>query len=115
MKLKSFIYLNTSFLFLLLSCEKTDCNNIKIAYYPDEYNLIVESSEIDDTWIKINGFSLLTNQKENIMVHNNWIFDVDELEMGDTIKKEKGKLPISIHKKNSVIMHDWYCNGKVYK
>lgn len=68
------LLLGISILFLTFSCQEPDCNVFKKAYYPEEYYLIVESSEIDDTWIKVEGYSLLTNQKESIMVHNNWIF-----------------------------------------
>lgn len=109
MKIKSLIYL--SILVFPFSCKKSDCNVFKKAYYPDEYYLIAEQSEINETWIKIEGLSLITNQKENIMVHNNWIFGINEIEIGDTIKKEKGKLSISIHKQYTVIIYDCYFNG----
>lgn len=103
------------FLILLCSCGEPDCNIVKKAYYPDEYYLIVEQANIDLTWIKIQGKTLLTNKKTNIMVHNNWIVNSNEVEIGDTIVKRKGDLVLSIHKKDSIITHNWYCRGKPYK
>jgi len=111
--MKVFVFL--SFLILVSSCEKPDCNQVKQAYYPDEYNLIVEQANIDLTWIKIQGQTPLTNKKTNIMVHNNWIVNSNEVEIGDTIVKRKGDLVLTIHKKDSIITHNWYCRGKPYK
>ncbi|KFF13933.1 hypothetical protein IW15_00320 [Chryseobacterium soli] len=111
--MKVFVFL--SFLILLCSCGEPDCNIVKKAYYPDEYYLIVEEASIDNSWIKIRGSVLITNEKSNIMVHNNWIDDYNEVEMGDTIIKREGNLELVVHKKDTIIRHDWYCRGKPYK
>lgn len=111
--MKLFIYLNT--LLFLFSCRKADCNDVKLAFYPDEYNLIVEKSKINLTWIKVEGHLPVTLKKSSIMVHNNWIIDSNEIEVGDTILKKKGELIFSIHKKDTIVNHNWYCEGKVYK
>lgn len=71
-KVKSLLYL--SILVFLFSYKKSDYNVFKKAYHPGEYYLIVEKSEVNNTWIKIKDLSLLSNKKENIMVYNNWIF-----------------------------------------
>ncbi|WKW46712.1 hypothetical protein P3875_01170 [Myroides sp. JBRI-B21084] len=39
----------------------------------------------------------------------------DILEKGDTIIKRKGELTFSIHKKDTVIVVKWECEGKVYE
>ncbi|WP_123838365.1 hypothetical protein [Chryseobacterium oncorhynchi] len=111
--MKIFVFL--SFLMLLSACGEPDCNIVKQAYYPDEYNLIVGESNIDNSWIKIIGYDPITNKKSNIMVHNNWIDDYNEVEEGDTIIKKRGDLMLAIHKKDTIIRHDWYCRGKPYK
>ncbi|WP_262488047.1 hypothetical protein [Chryseobacterium joostei] len=41
--------------------------------------------------------------------------DFDEVEEGDTIIKKRGDLMLAIHKKDTIIRHDWYCRGKPYK
>ncbi|KQT16314.1 hypothetical protein ASG31_12410 [Chryseobacterium sp. Leaf404] len=101
-------------LVITLSCTNPDCNDVKKAFYPEEYNLIVVSTNIDPTWIKASGYSHTKNTSDNIMVHNNWIVGSEEIEAGDTIKKEKGQLVLSIHKKDTIINHDWFCKGKAY-
>lgn len=102
-------------LLITLSCTNPDCNDVKKAYYPEEYNLIVVSATTDQTWLKVSGYSYKKNTSDNIMVHNNWIIDSEEMETGDTIKKEKGQLVLSIHKKHTIINHEWFCKGKAYR
>lgn len=109
------IFIFFSFMILVSSCGEPDCNNVKKAYYPEDYNLIVEEASIDNTWIKVRGSVPITNKKSNIMVHNNWIVDFNEVEVGDTIIKRKGNLELAVHKKDTIIRHDWYCRGKAYK
>lgn len=109
------VFVCLSLIVLTYSCGKADCNSVKLAFYPDEYNLIVEEANIDLTWIKVEGQIPLTKEKTNIMVHNNWIVKPDEVEIGDTIVKRKGDLILTIHKKDSIILHHWYCRGKSYQ
>ncbi|MBT2623523.1 hypothetical protein [Chryseobacterium sp. ISL-6] len=111
--MKTFLYI--IIISIMFSCEKSDCNSYKPAFYPDEYYLIAKEINIDEVWIKIEGSAPVTNEKESIMVHNNWIVNSNEVERGDTIVKKKGELALYIHKKNAIIMHDWYCNGSPYK
>lgn len=111
--MKIFVFL--SFLLFISSCGEPDCNIVKKAYYPKEYNLIVEEVSIDNSWIEIRGSVPITNEKSNIMVHNNWIDDYNEVEIGDTIIKREGNLELAVHKKYTIIRHDWYYRGKAYK
>lgn len=109
------IFVFSSFLFLVFSCSEPDCNNVKQGFYLNEYNLIVEESNINEVWIKIRGTVPKTEKKTSIMVHNNWMVGLDEVEEGDTIVKRRGELMLFIHKKDTIIRHDWYCKGKPYK
>lgn len=102
-------------MFTILSCNKTDCNDVKQAFYPDEYNLIIEESNINLTWIKIDGSIPIVGKKSNIMVHNNWILNSNDVEIGDTIVKKKGSLDLTIHKKDTILSFDWHCRGKSFK
>ncbi|MGU3373670.1 hypothetical protein [Chryseobacterium sp. M5A1_1a] len=109
------IFIFFGFLFCLFSCGEIDCNTAKQGFYLNEYNLVVEDANIDGTWIEIRGYDPITYKKSNIMVHNNWINDYNEVETGDTIMKKRGYLMLAIHKKDTIIRHDWYCRGKPYK
>jgi hypothetical protein len=102
-------------LFIISSCTNPDCESVKEAFYPEEYYLIVREVNINQTWLKATGYSAVTNSRDNIMVHNNWIIEPNEVEAGDTIKKERGKLLLSIHKKDTVINFEWFCKGTVYR
>jgi len=101
--------------FVVYSCGEVDCNQVKEAYYPEEYYLIAQEIDIDQTWIKIGGTIPVTGYESNIMVHNNWIDNSNDVEIGDTIVKKRGELPLYIHKKDTVLVYDWYCKGKPYR
>jgi len=110
---KILIYLNS--LFVILSCKEVDCNEVKQSFYPIEYNVVVRGSHIDLTWIKIVGSSLKNDGESDIMIHNNWILDSSNVEIGDTIIKRKGSLDLTIHKKDTIFLFNWHCRGKSYK
>lgn len=99
----------------IIGCKEVDCNDVKQAFYPEEYNLIVEESNVDLTWIKIRGHVPETYKNSNIMVHNNWRFDSASVDFGDTVVKRRGSLNITVHKKDTTLLFDWYCRGKTYK
>ncbi|PRB02464.1 hypothetical protein CQ046_12975 [Chryseobacterium sp. MYb7] len=101
--------------YVLCSCGEVNCNDVKKAYYSEEYYLVAQEIDIDQTWIKIKGTVPVKEYESNIMVHNNWIDNSNDVEVGDTIIKKKGELPLYIHKKDTIIVHDWYCDGKPYK
>jgi len=42
-------------LLFFYSCGEADCNQIKKAYFPDEYYIFVTQSKVDLTWIKLEG------------------------------------------------------------
>lgn len=109
------IFIFFSFVILVSSCGEPDCNIVKQAYYPEKYYLIVGEASIDNSWIEVRGRIPITNEKSNIMIHNNWIDDFNEVEVGDTIIKREGNLELTVHKKDTIIRHDWYCRGKAYK
>jgi len=111
--MKNFVFV--ALILIMQSCKKKDCNDFKYAYYPNEYYSVVEQSTIDEVWIKVDGFVPVTNENADIMVHNNWMIPPSEVETGDTIVKRKGELAISIHKKDTIILHHWYCSGKPYQ
>lgn len=43
-----------------------------------------------------------------------WTQFEDEISTGDTIIKRKGELTFNIHKKDTIISHEWVCEGKTY-
>jgi hypothetical protein len=59
---------------------------------------------------KVKGYDPIS-QKTNICKSDNrwWDLYSDEIEIGDTIVKERGELTFNIHKKDSIITHTWKC------
>lgn len=49
------------------------------------------------------------------MVHNNWMLNSNDVELGDTIIKREGSLDVAIHKKDTILQFKWHCKGKTFK
>lgn len=67
MKIPASLFLLCTF----IACKEVDCNDVKQAFYAEEYNLIAEESNVDLTWIKIRGHVPENYKNSDIMVHNN--------------------------------------------
>ncbi len=68
--------------------QKSDCYIFKKTYHPEEYYLIVEKSEVNKTWIKIKDLSLLSNKKKILRFTIIGFFDINEINIRETIKKK---------------------------
>lgn len=105
--MKNVIYL---FLFVFLqSC--IDCKRDTETAYNDECHLVVEIPPSDYPYLfKTKGYDPVT--KKTKICHNDsrwWSLYIKEIEVGDTIVKKKGELTFYIHKKDTIIAHDWVC------
>ncbi|WLD24300.1 hypothetical protein NU10_02550 [Flavobacterium dauae] len=70
----------------------------------------------DSPYMKSEGTHLLTGKKCVCEDETRSLTDYAHLlEKGDTIIKRKGELSFSIHKKDTVIVVKWECEGKVYE
>ncbi|RCU43155.1 hypothetical protein EIZ47_06835 [Chryseobacterium lacus] len=102
------------FLFVFFqSC--IDCKRDTDTAYNEECNLVVEISPTEYPYLfKAKGYDPIT--KEVKICHNDsrwWSLYKKEIEEGDTIVKKKGDLVFYIHKKDTVIAHEWVCyDGK---
>ncbi len=78
--------------------------------------MIVESKDIGTSGnLAMDGRNPFTNEKCNCNEENRWwaIFR-SQIDIGDTIIKRKGELTFNIHKRDTIISHEWECDGKTY-
>lgn len=67
--------------------------------------------ELNLTGRKINSNEILSTQ-----IMSRWYRAfIDSMEVGDTIIKREGELPMYIHKKDTILRFDYDCDGKTYK
>lgn len=97
-------------LFIILqSC--ADCKRDTETASNDECNLVVEIPPSEYPYLfKAKGYDPVT--KEVKVCHNDsrwWSLYKKEIEEGDTIVKKKGELIFYIHKKDTIIAHEWVC------
>jgi len=92
-----------------------DCEKSTRTMAEDECNLVIQKppSEYPDLF-KAKGYDPITKE-EKICINSNrwWSLYINEIEEGDTIVKKKGELIFYIHKKDTLIAHEWICyDGK---
>ncbi|WP_314244811.1 hypothetical protein [Empedobacter tilapiae] len=65
--------------------------------------------------LAMEGINPFTQEKCNCNKENR-SFSIyrNEIEIGDTVIKRKGELTFYIHKKDTIISHEWECDGKTY-
>lgn len=99
-------------LFLLIFIQScTDCKRDTETAYKDECSLVVEipPSEYPNLF-KTKGYDPITKEKEMVDNENRWWDEYKkEIAVGDTIVKKKGELIFYIHKKDTIIAHEWVC------
>ena len=113
------------FLFIILSCNKLsnrfslngNCEDVATIFREIECLQIFEKLPAwDSPYMKSEGTHLLTGKRCVCEDDTRWLNTYrDILEKGDTIIKRKGELTFSIHKKDTVIVVKWECEGKVYE
>ena len=98
---------------ILLSCLSCSKEGDKRKYAQllanEECNLVIESPPYDNSvWFEVKGYDPITHESKTCKTHNRWwnLF-ANEMEYGDTIVKKKGELIFAIHKKDTIIHHDW--------
>lgn len=87
-----------------------DCKRSSKFIFEDKFNLVVQiPSEYPDLF-KTKGYDPVTKEMKTYRDGNRWLdFYKKEIEEGDTIVKKKGELVFYIHKKDTVIAHEWVC------
>ena len=93
----------------IISC--TNCKRDTETALEEECNLVVEIPPSDYPYLfKTKGYVPVTN--ESVVCHNDsrwWSLYTKEIKVGDTIVKKKGELIFYIHKKDTIIAHEWVC------
>ena len=105
------------FLLLIFSCnQKPNCEAFLRIDRDSECLMIVKKEQfITAATLGFEGVNPYTNEKCECNDNNRWWYLFrDEINIGDTIIKRKGKLTFNIHKKDTIISHEWECDGKTF-
>lgn len=99
-----------TFLFFSM-CYCTDCERSKEFILEDKFCLVVEIAPLNyPDLFKTKGYDPNTRETKIYEDGNRWLdFYKKEIEVGDTIVKKRGELMFYIHKKDTVIAHEWVC------
>lgn len=105
--------------FSLLSCyqfKEVSCEEAAEGHRPDHVNLIVRKSSGSAFRLRLEG-SDPTTKKNIIFQRQNYTWAqwfINKISVGDTIVKNKGQLKFYIHKKDTVLVFPFECDGKVF-
>ena len=105
------------FLLLILSCnQKPNCELFLNLRKNSECLMIVESRDWGTSGnLAMDGRNPYTNENCDCNEQNRWwAIYRNEINIGDTIIKRKGELTFNIHKKDTIISHEWECDGKTF-
>lgn len=101
---------NLCLLFFLNSCLEMNCEEFTEIRKEEECLSIVEIPPNASPIFEIKGKHPYTNEPCKCKSTNRWWDQYSEqIEIGDTIFKRKGELTFNIHKKDTVISHQWEC------
>lgn len=104
-------------LFLIISCnQKPNCEAFLRIDRDSECLMIVESRDWGTSGnLAMDGRNPYTNEKCDCNEQNRWWANYrNEINIGDTIIKRKGELTFNIHKNDTIISHEWECDGKTF-
>ncbi|MBS7332111.1 MAG: hypothetical protein KIG88_00760 [Weeksellaceae bacterium] len=105
------------FLLLIYSCnQKPNCEAFLRIDRDSECLMIVESRDWGTSGnLAMDGRNPFTNEKCDCNEENRWWANYrKEINIGDTIIKRKGELTFNIHKSDTIISHEWECDGKTF-
>lgn len=104
-------------LILTISCGQTsDCEVFMRIDKGSQCLMIVKKSQfLTGATLGFEGVNPFTQEKCDCNENNRWWYLYrNEIEIGDTIIKRKDELTFNIHKKDTIISHEWECEGKTY-
>lgn len=93
----------------IISC--TNCKRDTYTALEDECNLVViiPPSEYPNLF-RTKGYDPISKERKFCDNDNRWWDEYKkEIKVGDTIVKKKGELVFYIHKKDTIIAHEWVC------
>lgn len=106
--------------FALFSCyqfREASCQETAEGNRSDHVNLIVKKSSGSAYKLRLEGLDPST-KKKGVFQRQNYTWAqwfINEISIGDTVVKNKGKLEFYIHKKDTVLVFPFECDGKVFK
>ena len=107
----------TPFLLFIFSCtQNSNCEAFLLKRKNSECLMVVENRDLGTSGnLAMGGRNPFTNEKCNCNEQNRWwAIYRNEINIVDTIIKRKGELTFNIHKKDTIISHEWECDGKTY-
>lgn len=113
--MKRYFSIISPILISLYSCN-IDCEKSSQSYR--NYNLEVILTERPTINAEMNfvGTKINSSEISTTKIMGRWYRDYKGyMEIGDTIIKRKGELTMYIHKKDTVMVFKWDCQGKVYE
>ncbi|MFV0211835.1 hypothetical protein OBK22_08535 [Empedobacter falsenii] len=104
-----------TFLFVITSCnQKPDCKFSAKLNSKSECTIIVNKLP-STVFFDAKGTDPINKKECKCSEGDRWWTQYkNEIEIGDTIIKRKGELTFNIHKKDTIISHEWECNGNTY-
>ena len=103
------LFLGLILCLFIISC--TNCKRDTDSALEDECNLVViiPPSEYPNLF-KTKGYDPISKKVKFCDNENRWWDEYKkEIVVGDTIVKKKGELIFYIHKKDTIIAHEWVC------
>ena len=99
----------------LASC--SDCEHAAIEYREYKFNMILEKEPWYGRVYTLYGRNPITGYKEQYEEKGGFLYlDFQDLiSVGDTLVKKQGELKVYIHKKDTVLIYNFKCDGKIYE
>jgi hypothetical protein len=94
----------------LITASCMDCEEIEKNKRALYCNIIVNKASRPGRELRIHGFDPVSRQRILFVDISEMYFDLrNDLEMGDTLVKNKGELDFFIHKKDTVLVYHYKC------
>jgi hypothetical protein len=99
----------------IFSCSKIDCEKFAKEFQLKECNIVVNNTPDPGRRFKIEGINPVTKSGETYLDQDAWYLHFNhKIELGDTIVKKLGETRLNIHKKDTVLVYQYSCGGKIF-
>ncbi|KAA0992800.1 hypothetical protein [Dyadobacter aurulentus] len=97
--------------------KEASCQEVADEYKADHLNLVVKKKPYSAYKLRIDGFDPASKENRIFRRQNyTWAQSfILQIAVGDTVIKHKGELKFYIHKKDTVLVFPFECDGKVYE
>lgn len=110
----SAIIIITAFLLFWVSCG--NCDDAANYYRKKSFNIILKSNPSSGRAYSIKGINPVTGKDEKYYDDGGFLGlpFADLIAIGDTLVKKNGELKVYIHKKDTILIFPFKCEGAVY-